>query len=196
MSHGALALMVPTIETRGEVLRSHVQVSDYATALDGLVLQGGVDIGTDTVRDDYEMALIRGFIEAGKPVLGICRGAQLINVVFGGTLHPDIPQHRSDAYEQHAHEMRLEPGSRLAALYPGVQSAHVTSIHHQAIDRLGAGLVVEAWSDPDGLVEAVRAPGSRYIIGVQWHPEFHPENPGLLDSAPILNDFVEAARRK
>ena len=208
MSHGALALMVPTIENGGAVLRSDLRASDYAQALDGLVLQGGADISPrsygeeprhpdwagDRIRDEYELALVRAFVEAGKPVLGICRGAQLINVAFGGSLHQDIAEHRSEHYDTHAHEVRLERGSRLGMLYPGVERASVISIHHQAIKRLGAGLVVEAWSHLDNHIEAVRGRAGGYVVGLQWHPEFHPANPALLDSGPILNDFVDAAR--
>ena len=208
MAHGALVLMVPTIERLGEIVRSDVRVSDYAHALDGLVLQGGADISPvaygeeplrpewagDRIRDLYEIELVQGFIEAGKPVLGICRGAQLINVAFGGSLHQDIAGHRTDDYEKHRHEMRIEAGTRLGRVYRGIERALVTSIHHQAIGRLGRGLEVEAWSEPDGHVEAIRAAGERYVAGVQWHPEFHPANPALLDSGPMLQDFLEAAR--
>jgi putative glutamine amidotransferase len=208
MAHGALVLMVPTIEKDGEVVRSDVHVSDYAGALDGLVLQGGADVNPiaygeeplqpewagDRVRDLYEIELVQAFVEAGKPVLGICRGAQLINVAFGGTLHQDISGHRSDEYERHRHEMRIEPGTRLSRLYAGLDRALVTSIHHQAIRGLGRGLQVEAWSEPDRHVEAIRASGERYVAGVQWHPEFHAANRALLDSAPILQDFLAAAK--
>jgi putative glutamine amidotransferase len=208
MAHGALVLMVPTIEKDGEVIRSDVRVSDYAGALDGLVLQGGADVnpiaygeeplqpewGGDRIRDLYEIELVRAFVEAGKPVLGICRGAQLINVAFGGSLHQDIAGHRSDEYERHRHEMRIEPGTRLSRIYPGVDRALVTSIHHQAIRELGRGLEVEAWSEPDRHVEAIRASGEHYVAGVQWHPEFHPANRALLDSGPILQDFLAAAK--
>ena len=208
MSHGALVLMVPTIETRGEILRSDLRASDYAEALDGLVLQGGADLSPhsygeepghpdwtgDAVRDEYEIALVRAFISAGKPVLGICRGAQLINVALGGTLHQDIPGHRSEHYDKHSHAMRIQPGSRLATLYPGVDRANVTSIHHQAINRLADGLVVEAWSEPDNHIEAVRRTAGGYVVGLQWHPEFHPASRELLDSAPVLQEFLAAAR--
>jgi gamma-glutamyl-gamma-aminobutyrate hydrolase PuuD len=128
-------------------------------------------------------------------VLGICRGAQLINVAFGGTLHQDIPSHRSDEYEKHRHEIRFEPGSALARLYRGVQRPTVTSIHHQSIKALGRGLRVEAWSEPDGIVEAIRGNGKAYVFAVQWHPEFHhPGDESALDSAPILEEFLRAAR--
>jgi putative glutamine amidotransferase len=178
--------------------------------LDGLVLQGGADVSPltygetplspewagDRLRDVYEAELVHEFAAAGKPVLGICRGAQLINVALGGTLHQDIPSHRTDAYEKHCHHIRFEPGSRLAGLYRGVERPCVTSIHHQSIKALGRGLRVEAWSDPDGVIEAVRGTGKSYIFAVQWHPEFHlPGMPGMLDSGPLLEEFLAAARR-
>jgi putative glutamine amidotransferase len=216
MSRDVLVFMVPTVDKDGLLHRSEVRLADYARALDGLVLQGGADVSPatygetplapqwagDRLRDVYEMELVHEFIEAGKPVLGICRGAQLINVAFGGTLYQDIrtqlPEsqvHVTDAYEKHRHDIRFEPGSGLARLYRGVQKVTVSSIHHQSIKALGRGLRVEAWSEPDSVVEAIRANGKGYVLAVQWHPEFHP--PGdrtMLDSAPILEEFLQAAR--
>jgi putative glutamine amidotransferase len=216
MSRDVLVFMVPTVDKDGLLHRSEVRLADYARALDGLVLQGGADVSPSTygetplapqwagdrLRDVYEMELVHEFIEAGKPVLGICRGAQLINVAFGGTLYQDIPTqlaesqvHVTDAYEKHRHEIRFEPGSGLARMYRGVQRPTVTSIHHQSIKALGRGLRVEAWSEPDGVVEAIRANGKGYVLAVQWHPEFHhPGDQATLDSAPILEEFLQAAR--
>ena len=129
-----------------------------------------------------------------KPVLGICRGAQMINVALGGSLHQDIPAHRSDDYDQHAHEVRLEPGSGLAKLYGETGPRRVVSIHHQAINRLAPGLRVEARAD-DGVIEAVRGTGATYICAVQWHPEFHGDRDGFLDGALLLDEFLEATRK-
>lgn len=216
MSRDVLVFMVPTVDKDGLLHRSEVRLADYARVLDGLVLQGGSDVSPSTygetplapqwagdrLRDVYEIELVHEFIEAGKPVLGICRGAQLINVAFGGTLYQDIPTqlaeaqvHVTDAYERHRHDIRFEPGSGLARLYRGVDKPVVTSIHHQSIKALGRGLRVEAWSEPDGVVEAIRATGKSYVFAVQWHPEFHhPGDRSVLDSAPILEQFLEAAR--
>jgi putative glutamine amidotransferase len=209
MSRDVLVFMVPTVDNEGLLHRSNIRVADYARVLDGLVLQGGEDVSPSTygekplsahwagdrLRDVYEIELLHEFVEAGKPVLGICRGAQLINVAFGGTLHQDIPSHRTDDYEEHRHEIRIEPGSGLARLYRGVQNPAVTSIHHQSIKALGRGLRVEAWAEPDGVVEAIRGTGKGYVFAVQWHPEFHhPGDQSTLDSAPILEDFLRAAR--
>jgi putative glutamine amidotransferase len=184
------------------------RAADYAGALDGLVLQGGADISPlaygeqplkpewtgDAVRDRYEIDLVRAFTAADKPVLGICRGAQLINVALGGTLHQDIPAHRSDEYDQHAHEVHLEPGSGLARLYGETGARRVVSIHHQAIKRLAPGLVVEARAE-DGVIEAVRGTGASYVCAVQWHPEFHGGRHGFLDGGPLLEEFLQAARK-
>src|SRR3954469_10087954 len=193
----ALALMLPLSD----------RARDYAQALDGLVLQGGADISPlaygeepqkpewagDAVRDRFEIALVQAFTAAQKPVLGICRGAQLINVALGGTLHQDIPNHRGDQYDKHSHKVRLEPGSGLARLYGETGPREVVSIHHQAIKGLGRDLVVEARSAEDGVVEAIRSRGPAYIAAVQWHPEFHGGREGFLDGGPLLDEFLKAA---
>ena len=190
------------------VLPLSQRAADYAKALDGLVLQGGADISPlaygeqplkpewegDPMRDRYEIELVQAFMAQKKPVLGICRGAQMINVALGGSLHQDIPAHRSDDYDQHAHEVRLEPGSGLAKLYGETGPRRVVSIHHQAINRLAPGLRVEARAD-DGVIEAVRGTGATYICAVQWHPEFHGGRDGLLDGALLLDEFLEATRK-
>ena len=182
---------------------------EYARSLDGLVLQGGADISPrsygeepqkpewagDPVRDRFEIALVQAFTQVQKPVLGICRGAQLINVALGGSLHQDIPDHRSDGYDQHSHKVRLEPDSGLARLYGETGPREVVSIHHQAIRRLGRDLVVEAHSEADGVIEAVRSRGPTYICAVQWHPEFHGGRSGFMDGGPLLDEFLRAARR-
>jgi putative glutamine amidotransferase len=216
MSRDVLVFMVPTVDKEGLIHPSNIRVADYARALDGLVLQGGADVSPmsygeeplkpewagDRMRDVYEVELVRDFIEAGKPVLGVCRGCQLINVAFGGTLYQDIREqvadsgeHVTDAYEKHRHSVRFVERSGLAKIYPHVDRANVTSIHHQSIKSVGKGLRVEAISEGDGVVEAIRGEGKSYVFAVQWHPEFHP--PGdrtLLDSAPILEQFLDAAR--
>jgi putative glutamine amidotransferase len=190
------------------VLPLSQRAADYAQALDGLVLQGGADISPlaygeqprraewagDPMRDRFEIELVQACVAAGKPVLGICRGAQLINVALGGSLHQDIPAHRSDEYDQHAHEVRLEPGSGLARLYGETGPRRVVSIHHQAIKRLAPGLVVEARAE-DGVIEAVRGTGVGYVCAVQWHPEFHGGRHGFLDGGALLDEFLEAAGR-
>ena len=217
MSTDALVFMVPSIAGGGLLRRGNIRVADYAVELDGLVLQGGADVSPltygetplqpewagDRVRDMYEIDLLQEFAACGKPVLGICRGLQLINVAYGGTLYQDLalhmPQggdhHNSDAYDQHFHEIALVAGGGLARHYPNRDRARVNSIHHQGIKSLGKDLTVEAVSMPDEVVEAIRWKGPSYVVGVQWHPEFHdPKDPGLLNGDPILEEFLDAAR--
>jgi putative glutamine amidotransferase len=217
LAGGAMAVMVPAVDATSIVQRSDLDLHDYAQALDGLVLQGGNDVAPesygeqplhpdwrgDRVRDLYELDLLRAFIAAGKPVFGICRGLQLLNVAFGGTLLQDIPTQRPQAlahrevgrYEHHHHVVEFVPGTPLAALFPGLARATTNSIHHQGIKDLAPGFVMEAVCPEDGLIEAVRRPGPGYVAAVQWHPEFHgPGYPHTLDDRPILHDFLAAAR--
>jgi putative glutamine amidotransferase len=217
LAGGAMAVMVPAVDATSIVQRSDLDLHDYAAALDGLVLQGGNDVAPesygefplaaewagDRVRDLYEMDLIRAFVAAGKPVFGICRGLQLLNVTFGGTLWQDIRTQQPDAldhrvlgrYEHHNHAVEFVPGSHLAELFPGVSNAVANSIHHQGIKALADSFVVEARCPEDGMIEAVRWRGPSFVAGVQWHPEFHqPDHPETLDDRPILRDFLAAAR--
>jgi putative glutamine amidotransferase len=217
LSGHAMAVMIPAVTADSIVTRSDLDLDDYAVALDGLVLQGGNDVAPesygetalhpdwqgDRVRDRYEIELIEAFMRAGKPVFGICRGLQLLNVMHGGTLLQDIATQRPDArthrepgrYERHFHEVEFVPGTRLAGLYPGIERATANSIHHQGIRELAPDFVVEARCPEDGMIEAVRWRGPGYVAAVQWHPEFHdPADPVTLDDAPILQDFLDAAR--
>jgi putative glutamine amidotransferase len=156
----------------------------------------------DRVRDDYEIALTRAFVAAGKPVLGICRGLQLLNVAFGGTLYQDIGTqlpgalvHREkQLYDRNLHEIEFVPGTRLAGLYCDVAARKVNSVHHQGIRELAPDFTVEARSPTDGIIEAFRWRGPSYVAGVQWHPEFHDwRDATLLPGEPLLNDFLVAA---
>ena len=214
MSGGALPVMVPS--PTGDTARGDIGFDDYAQWLDGLVLHGGSDVwpgsygetplqerwNGDRNRDEYEIALVRAFANAGKPVFGICRGLQLINVAFGGTLYQDIPTQRPQAlvhrdavaYVLHFHDLAVEPGSRLDALLADQTSRKINSVHHQGVKDLATGFVVEARCPVDGMVEAIRHTGAAWVAAVQWHPEFHQPALGTLDDAPILQDFLNAAR--
>jgi putative glutamine amidotransferase len=171
-------------------------------ALDALVLAGGADIdpasygaerhrctiNTRPERDVVEIALARRALERDMPLLGICRGMQLLNVALGGTLIQHLPDdvghgdHRRSlgSFDNADHDVRLAENS-LAARAAG-EAVHATkSHHHQAVDRLGEGLVASGWSVLDDLVEAIEVPGRAYALGVQWHPEVDPRS-GIVRS--------------
>lgn len=220
MAHGALTVMIPTVQRDGEIRRTDLDAADYAAALDGLILQGGADLDpalygaapmpqlgpVDRLRDLYEMALFRAFAAAGKPVLGICRGMQLINVAQGGSLHQDLQgcgvtaraHYLPCAYDLHQHPLHIAEHSWFSAVHGGLRGALINSIHHQAVDRLGSGLQVEGWSD-DGVIEILRGDalqehGHGFVVGVQWHPEFHDgRDPALLDPTPLMDAFLASA---
>ena len=213
MSTGAMAVVIPNPE--GDTRQGDVELVHYAERLDALVLEGGSDLwpgsygetpleerwSGDRIRDGYEQALLRAFEARGKPVLGVCRGLQLMNVALGGTLFQDLDTQRPGSvrhrdaglYDRNFHEVEFVGGTRLAALHGGRRRATVNSVHHQGIKQLAPGLVVEAHSPEDGLIEAIRRPGGSYMAAVQWHPEFHRRDEGTLDDAPMLIDFLHAA---
>ncbi|MEO5843615.1 MAG: type 1 glutamine amidotransferase [Caldimonas sp.] len=214
MSSGAIAVMIPSPD--GDTRKGDAALADYADWLDALVLEGGSDVSPtsygetpllpkwsgDRVRDDYERGLLGAFAERGKPVLGVCRGLQLMNVAFGGTLLQDIGTQRPEAlahrnaeiYDRNVHPVEFVAGSRLAEIFEGVAGPVVNSVHHQAVKDLAPGFVVEARCPADGMIEAIRRPGAPFMAAVQWHPEFHRRGEGTLDDAPLLADFLAAAR--
>ncbi len=180
--------------------------------VDGVVLSGGSDIHprffdeeplegigkVSPIRDTFEIELARLALARGLPLLGICRGAQVLNVAFGGNLHHDLAVqhrtpplcHRQTAARKHEwHRVKVEPGSRLADLF-----AHeirdgclwVNSIHHQAIDRVAPGWMVTATA-ADGIIEAIEQPGYPFALGVQSHPE------ELAAHRPLFHALVKAA---
>jgi putative glutamine amidotransferase len=220
-SGGALAVMIPSPEgdTKRTAPYDPPTLADYAQWLDGLVLMGGADLwpgsygetalqprwNGDRIRDEYEIALTKAFVAAGKPVLGVCRGMQLLNVAFGGTLYQDITTQHPGArvhrdasiYDQNLHAVNFVPGTRLAQLYPDTPSASVNSVHHQGIRDLANDFVVEARCPDDGIIEAFRWTGPSYVAGVQWHPEFHDwKSEQVLNDEAILQDFLAACRVK
>jgi putative glutamine amidotransferase len=186
--------------------------------IDALVLSGGEDIdparygqhphpalGAITpARDEMEFHVLEGAIRRGLPILAICRGMQLLNVAWGGTLFQDLPSQRPGpiahrqqaAIHQTAHEVSVAPDSVLRSIV-GVDSLDVNSFHHQGIDRLAAGLRAVAWAE-DGLIEAVESTDGRWIVGVQWHPERGEAEArgGPNPNAALFTHLVEECRSK
>lgn len=179
-------------------------IEHYANLIDGLLLTGGADVEPscygsthqelcDTVplRDHFEFTLLRKMRESGKPVFGICRAAQLINVAFGGTLIEDIPtlvtprtEHRTfDRRYPNMHDVDITADSFIAKVCETIHF-EVNSFHHQAINRLGKGLKITARSSNDGIVEAIEATSGPFLAAVQWHPEriykTHPQSLQML----------------
>jgi putative glutamine amidotransferase len=183
---GGVALLLPPDE------RAIDDPDPLLDLLDGLILAGGADIdpdaygderhaetaGTVPERDTFEIALTRRAFERDLPLLGICRGMQLMNVARGGTLLQHLPEshghheHRRNpgSFDGADHDVRLAEGS-LAARAAGETTHGTKSHHHQGVGRLGEGLEVTGWSTLDELPEAIEVPGSRFALGVQWHPE-------------------------
>ncbi len=188
---GGVALIVPPDAAFGEVPE---RVLDL---VDGLILAGGSDVdpaaygavahpetkGIVPERDASEVALAHAAIERDLPLLGICRGMQVLNVARGGTLIQHLPDthghdgHRPNAgsFDGSEHDVRLEDGS-LAARATGGEFHTTKQHHHQAVDGIGDGFVVTGWSALDDLPEAMELPGRRFVLGVQWHPEVDPDS--------------------
>lgn len=196
---GAIAVLLP-VDGRAPL--------DLLDVIDGLLLIGGADIDPSSYgaprdaelestyrdRDDFEIALLEGAVERGMPVFGICRGMQIINVAFGGTLVQHLPElegsnpHRKalGTFEGTEHTITLEPGS-LTSEAAGELVHLARCHHHQAVDKLGEGLVVSGRAEVDGVIEAVEADDGRWILGVQWHPEAD-------ERSQMMSAFVDAAR--
>jgi len=200
---GALVVMLPPDPVLLENPREALDL------LDGLVLAGGVDIDpagygeqahpetVETVpeRDCFEIALVRAAIERDLPVLGICRGMQLINVALGGTLLQHLPEHFGHhehlrvpgTFDGADHDVDLLDGT-LAARAAGETHHATKSHHHQGVDRLGEGLQISGSSAMDGLTEAIELPDRRFVLGVQWHPEAD-------EASQVVQVFVAEAER-
>jgi putative glutamine amidotransferase len=198
--------------------------------VDGLVLAGGADLSPtsygeqplrpewsgDAIRDAYELALVQGARARGLPILGVCRGIQLLNVALGGRLYQDIVTQREQAlvhrdwhqYDALGHPIRIDPESWVCRIYGGATALHVNSVHHQGLRELAPPLRATAWA-PDGVIEAVEMQDrDEWIMGVQWHPEWLEAAPGAEESDPrtaaggrasggtIFGAFVEECRAR
>jgi putative glutamine amidotransferase len=208
----ALALAYPGAVSRGGgapmIVPPFAPESDVEAILDrvdGVVVSGGPDIHpclygqeehpqlgpTDLGLDRFELGFVRRALERDLPLLGICRGAELLNVARGGTLIQHVDGHRqAEEARVPTHDVRIEEGSNLAGVLGSTQVA-VNTFHHQAIDALGGGVRAVGWSD-DGLVEAIELEGPDFAIGVQWHAE------GLIDEphhCALFATFASAAQR-
>lgn len=200
---GGMPLLLPPIT--GTLGSMAAFVESALDAVDGLLLAGGADVdparygalrhpstgGARPDRDDWEIALARAAMQRNMPVLGVCRGMQVLAVALGGTLLQHLPD--TTGTEEHCavvgvhgrHVVRVSPDSRLGEVVgPQVE---VASYHHQAVDRMPAPLIATAWAD-DGTIEACEANDGSWIVGVQWHPE-------VYDEAGVVATFVAACRQ-
>jgi len=205
---GGAPVLLPPVED-AEVLEAVWQT------LDGLLLSGGADLAPalygeaplpetdvpDPARDFTEMELTRWALEQEVPILGICRGIQVLNVALGGTLYQDLPSQLPAAGRHNyapldgshiAHTLEVRPGSQFAEII-GTASPRANSFHHQAIKELGAGLEVVAWT-ADGVAEAAEVPAHPFALAVQYHPEALV--PADEPSARLFAAFVEACRER
>jgi putative glutamine amidotransferase len=182
--------------------------------IDGLVLTGGADIHPSFYGEEisapvslspqkrtlFDLSLFRAALQAGRAILAICHGMQIVNVALGGTLHQDIPSqvpkaiaHRGESDSTPArHGVLVEKESRLFGIMGGRERLEISSSHHQAVKDLGKGLQVSARA-PDGIIEGIEMPGHPRVVGVQWHPEKDPQSePTRL----LFRAWVEIARQK
>jgi putative glutamine amidotransferase len=199
---GGIPLIVPL--TRDRKLLDH-----FLETCDGWLLTGGGDVeakfydkkmpaaqrkkisGADAVRDEMEIYVSRQLVKRDRPLFGICRGIQVMNVAFGGTLVPDVSGHRNPRPDALAHRIEWVNNSRLKRVMDGFE--RVNTSHHQAVDRVARGFDVVARA-PDGVVEAMEMPGARFCCAVQFHPE------RLVRKAPpflrLFEALVRAARKR
>ena len=198
---GGLAILLPPDPRASE------DAGPWLDLVDGLVITGGADVDPDTYgaprdphtkgtvpeRDAFEVALVNGALERDVPLLGVCRGMQVMNVARGGTLIQHLPDdvghedHRRTlgSFDNADHDVRLAEGS-LARRAAGEARHSTKSHHHQAVDRIGDGLEVTGWATIDDLAETIEDPTRRFALGVQWHPEADP-------SSGLIGALVEAA---
>lgn len=188
-------------------------IKSTISSVDGIVISGGADVSPGNYgespktaawaghpeRDAFELAIVRAARKARRPVLGICRGHQLLNVAFGGSLWQDLVTMRdgsgihrdASVYDDLSHSARVEPGSRVALCLGKSGEVTINSIHHQGVKQLGRGLVAAAYAH-DGLIEAIECPRDRFTVGVQWHPEWM----DAPEQRRLFRSFVRACGNK
>lgn len=188
--------------------------------LDGIVFQGGVDVNPmsyqqpyldqakwpgDKICDDYDLAIMRYATARKLPVFAICRGAQIVNAFYGGTLYQDLEtagkrKHRDAAlYDRLHHDIDFVEGELIASIYQAETRRTINSIHHQGIDNLGEDLVPLAYSVEDKIIEAYRYHdlAEHFVLAVQWHPEFsHTLADQVLPADPLYHTFLNAVRER
>lgn len=210
--HGAYPELI--LELPEELLETQLQ------QLDGMIFAGGTDVCPETYgepyldqqkwpgdlyRDQYEARVFKICKKLELPIYAICRGAQLVNALMGGTLYQDIETetgsnlaHRDAIkYDTIFHPVSFEPGGILASLYAQEKDPMINTVHHQAIKKLAPGLKLEATSPSDGIVEAFshQDMNEHYILGVQWHPEFSPTiKDKVISDSPLMNHFLKALK--
>jgi len=204
---------LPLVLAPGKVEDAQALAAEYLDRVQALVLSGGADVDPAlygearhaTVkrvfpeRDAFELALCREALRRDMPTLAICRGHQLLNVASGGTLFQDIASqveaavvHDPDQERwERCHDVVLLPGTRLRNIL-GQERVAVNSFHHQAVKKLGQGLVLSARGCDDGVIEGMEMPDRRFMIGVQWHPESFWDRPQGFQ--PLFQALVNAAR--
>lgn len=182
------------------------RIETYSKICDGLIFAGGADIDpayygesimfesvkVTPERDAFELALFKAYFLTGKPIFGICRGAQLINVALGGTLYQHIDGHsQTDGRAIHTRNAEIMPNSRLASII-GSTAIQTNSFHHQAVKTAPPGVIVAARAD-DGTVEAIEYKAHGFLIAVQWHPEIYFEEDNT--AAALFRAFIEACEK-
>lgn len=205
---GAAPLLLPIVEDNDSLIRVQLQ------QIDGLLLSGGYDVnpllyGEEPLpqleyilpeRDEYEIKLIHLALEMNKPILGICRGLQILNVAFGGTLYQDLSQFSMKHFKHQqksktdtaSHTVEFTPHTKLQSIM-GIDATKINTFHHQAIKDLAPGFVVNAKAK-DGIVEGIEKIGEQFVIGLQWHPEMMAERDTSM--LKIFRNFVSFAKQR
>ena len=182
------------------------RIAEYVKTFDGFLFAGGVDVHPkhygeeikfDSVevfeaRDDFELALYAAAIKSGKPILGICRGVQLINVAEGGSLYQHIDGHsQEESGTVQTQKVLIEKDTPLSRMANGAESVMVNTFHHQAVKNIAPGFLPMAWSE-EGICEGIYNPEHKFLMGVQWHPEIFWQNDETATN--LFKEFIAAIK--